>query len=67
MDDQRTDREGGCMLARKTGRPSLLAMNFYGDTGERFTFAGEMGCGFTFIGFVIFVVVATILWQHFFN
>lgn len=67
MDDRRTNPEGVCMLGRKTGRPSLLGMSFYGDSGERFTFAGEMGCGFAFIGFVVFVVVATIVWQHFFS
>jgi hypothetical protein len=28
---------------------------------------GELGCAYPFLGFVIFVVVATILWQFLFN
>jgi len=63
---------GVCMLARKTGRPSLLAMNFFGDGPlgpwpDKFTFVEELGCAFTLIGFVVFLVVATILWQVLFN
>jgi hypothetical protein len=60
------------MLAWKTGNPSLLAMNFFdggplGPWQERFTFVGELGCAFTFIGFVLFLVVVLILWQVLFN
>jgi hypothetical protein len=72
MDDQTATREGVCMLTRKTGSPSLLSMNFFGNGPlgpwpERFTFVGELGCGFTFIGFVLFLVVVAILWEVFFN
>jgi hypothetical protein len=59
------------MPARKTGGPSLLAMAFgdepLGPWDHRFTFGEDLGCAFPFLGFVVFVVVVTILWQYFFN
>jgi hypothetical protein len=55
----------------KPGKPSLLAMAFgdepLGPWDHRFTFGEDLGCAFPFLGFVVFVVVVTILWQHFFN
>jgi len=60
------------MLARKTNRPSLLSMNFFGNGPlgpwpERFTFVEELGCAFSFVGFVVFLVVVAILWEVFLN
>ena len=49
----------------------LLAMNFFdgGPLGPwewQSAFEGELGCAFTFIGFVVFLVVVLILWQALF-
>ena len=46
-------------------------MNFFGDDPLRpwdhqFTFGNDLGCVISFLGFVVFAVVVTILWQHFF-
>jgi hypothetical protein len=38
-----------------------------GPWPEENKFTGELGCAFPLLGFVVFVVVVTILWQHFFN
>jgi hypothetical protein len=51
---------------------ALLAMNFFNDGPlgpwpERFTLAEEHGCAFSFIGFVLFLIVVLICWQVFFN
>jgi hypothetical protein len=34
---------------------------------HRFTFTEDLGCGPSFVGFVLFVVVLAILWRVFFN
>jgi hypothetical protein len=46
-------------------------MNFFGDEplgpwDHQFTFGKDLGCALPFLGFVVFAVVVTILWQHFF-
>jgi hypothetical protein len=53
-------------------RASLLAMNFFdngsfGSWQEHFSFVEDLGCAFSFIGFVLFVVVVVILSHVFFN
>jgi hypothetical protein len=33
----------------------------------RFTFVEDLGCGVSFIGFVLFVIIGTVLWNYFFH
>jgi hypothetical protein len=46
-------------------------MNFFGDGSlgdpPQFTIGGDWGCAFTFIGFVVFLIVAAVVWQVFVN
>jgi hypothetical protein len=47
-------------------------MNFFdggplGPWDHRFTFVEDLGCASPFIGFVLFLVVAAVLWYVFVN
>ena len=57
------------MLDRKTGSPSPLSVNFFGDDplgpwDHEFTFTKDLGCGFTLIGFAVFLIAILVL-RHF--
>jgi hypothetical protein len=46
----------------------MAGMNFFDDGPlgpweEKFPFVEELGCAFTFAGFVLFLVVVLILWR----
>jgi hypothetical protein len=47
-------------------------MNFFGDESfgawqDGFNFGEGFGCAATFIGFLVFLIVAALLWQFVFN
>jgi hypothetical protein len=60
MDDQGTNREGGGMSLFGDDQP-------VGPWFPRFTFVEDLGCGVSFIGFVLFVIIGTVLWNYLFN
>lgn len=52
----------------RTGRgTTFFSSGPLGPWPEENKYKGELGCAYPLLGFFVFVILAVILWQHFFN
>ena len=56
------------MFDRKTGRPSLLCLNFGEEhLGDGLPTIENMGCAYSILGFVVFLIALVVMWDVFFD